>query len=571
MSVSGLNLGLRALSANQLALEVTGQNIANVNTEGYTRQRAHLVATEALRKSFGMLGTGVEVNGIERIRDAFIDLEIKGQKSKTGAFEVEADIYDRMESIFNDPSDNGIDTLLGDFFDGLYDVANSPEDIGIRNIPIIKAQILAQQIQFTNDQLDQLRLDIDSAIESSVSEINTITSQIGDLNKEIAKLEAGTMYQANDLRDERDQLIKDLAEIADITTFETEDGAININMSGLNIVFGSITRELDTQLRTGDELPIHDVIVKDSGAIINFTGGKMKGYFDSRDTNIVHNINELDTLARGLIDYINELHVDGRGIQGIDSISSVNGVTDTSVAIDSAGLDITPVDSQFDIVVLDKSVNPCTETTVTISVDADTDSLEDIRDDINAQLTGQGIAEISASINSDNELVIESSDSDFTFAFANATDDSSNFLCAMGLNTFFTGTDASNIAVNDFIADNPEYFAAADSFAAGDNTKALQMAELRTSRILSNSSKTFEEFYQNTIVTLGSNSKGVRTEWEVSDSYLTQLQLKRETVSGVNLDEEAANLIKYQRAYEASARYINVVDSLLNTLVNGLI
>ena len=569
MSISGLNIGTGALSAYQVALEVTGQNIANVNTPGYTRQRARLVQAKELLRSFGAMGTGVRVQGIERIRDAFIDLEIRQQASDVGSSETIAGMYERVESIFNEPSAVGINTLLGNFFDSLNDLANFPEDIGVRDTVALTAQTLTNQMHIVNNELDQLRFDIDKTIQNSVTEINTLTRKIAGLNKEILKLETGRSGPANNLRDQREQTMKELAALTEFSAHEAQTGEITVSIEGINVVFGDNSYDLGIQVMTGDELPVHEVVLANTGACINFSSGQMYGYFQSRDVNIVNEINNLDALSRALIDEINEIHVDGRGVRGFSTITSVNAVSDSTATLDSAGLNITPVDTTFDINVYDAGAD--TETSVNISVDVSTDSLDDVATNINTALTAQGITEVTASVNANNELVLTSSDTDFTFTFGNVTDNTNNFLSAMGLNTFFTGTDASNVDVNALLLTSPEFMAAAMTNAPGDNSNALRMADLRTSKVLDSNTRSIEDFYQANIVTLGAEVDRAQIEYEASSGFLTELQLKREVTSGVNLDEEAANLIRFQRAYEASARYISVIDQILNVLVNGLI
>ena len=573
MSISGLHMGTRAIQAHQIALEITGQNISNVNTEGYTRQRASLAQTIPLDYSYGTVGTGVKVDGIERIRDAFVDLEIRNQTSDLGSDSVQADMYDRIEKILNDPSEEGLDTRLGDFFDSIYDVVNAPEETGLKNTTIIEAQALAQQIQFVNGELDQLRIDLNSAVVNGVDEINSLTQQIADLNKKIVKVEAGGNNQANDFRDQRDQLLKDLSEWTNITTNEMDTGEVNVSIGGQSIIFGSTVTTLETELQPGDELPLQRVIVSGSGSPVNFDGGKMQGYMTARDTNIPKYIDRLDTLARGLIDQINKQHTQGLGTRGFSTVTSENAVSDSSAALDSSGahLDITPVDSTFNLIVSDKSGSSCVETTLNISVDVSSDSLDDVATSINNALSGAGISEISAAVTSENKLELTSSDDDFTYYLQDTTDDTNNVLSSLGLNTFFKGTDASNIGVNSFLAENPQFLAAAQSTAQGDNTNALAMADIRKEQVMDSGTKTLEQYYQTALVDLGADSRESQTQTDAGKSFLTELELKRESISGVNLDEEAANLIIFQRAYEASARYISVCDSLLNTLVNGLI
>jgi flagellar hook-associated protein 1 len=562
MSISGLYLGTRSLNAQQMALEVLGQNISNVNNSDYTRQRVKLTSSPPVTNAFGQIGTGVQVDGIEQIRDNFLEKSIRDQKSELGKSTIAAGTYDTIESIFNDPSDIGLNNLLGNFFDSLSDLSNSPEDIGVRQSVIERGQTLAGQMNFINTQFDQLRMNIDTNVKDGVTQINSLANQIATLNTQIVKTEAGVTQQANDLRDQREGLVKQLSELTDINTSEMDTGAINISIGGTSLVFGGTATTLSTQIKEGDDLPVSNVVMAGTNTVIDFTGGKMAGYLEARDSIIPSYSNDLDTLAQTVINEVNRVHVNGRGLEGFSSLTSANAVTDSTAALANAGLSLTPVATSFQLAVINESDS--SETSTNITINPATQSLDDLAATLDA------IDGISASVNTTTNKLEITADSGYQFSFGNVTDNNNNLLSALGLNTFFTGSDASDIAVNNIVADNVSYIAAAQSGSQGDNNNALQLAQLRSTAVADNNSKTIEEFYQSNIVALGSDKNDADIQAEGGQSYLDKLELKRQSISGVNLDEEAANLILFQRAYEATARYISVVDQMLNVLINSL-
>ena len=563
MSISGLNIGTSALQANMVALEVIGQNIANVNNPDYTRQTAHLATSVAVPRSYGYMGTGVNVDQIQQIKDAFIDREIQGQTSDVSRDQAIFDAYERLQNIYDESGGAGLNAQLGDFFDALQDLASFPEDSGMRSAVLGQAGVLTNQVQFLNGELDQSRLDLDTEITSMVTEVNNLLKQVAGYNTQITQIEAGNTTTASDLRDKRTAALNKLAEYIDFQSNESSDGAINVSTSGRSLVFAGNYNQLGLTLKQGDELVLHNVVIDGTSDVINFTGGKIAGNLEARDTDIPSYIDNLDELAQTLINEMNKIHANGQGLAGFNSVQGTNEVSSTTAALNDAGLSITPADGTFQMVLTDSSGNSQTFT-VTLDLDgagAD-DSLEDLATNIDAES-----AHITATANSDGTLTIDA-DSGYTLTFQN---DTTNVLAALGINTFFTGSDASDIAINSVLTNNPSLLAAAQSSNPGDNSNALAMAGLRDSQVLTSGTQTLEGFYQTEIARLGSEAQQIDATTEAGQTFLGQLQLRRESVSGVNLDEESADMIRYQQALQAAAKYVNVISEMLNVLVNGLI
>jgi flagellar hook-associated protein 1 FlgK len=564
MSIAGLDIGTKALQASLVGLEVTGQNISNVNTENYTRQRVRFANDLVIQKPWGPMGTGVTVQGIEQIKDEFIDREIRNQTSAFKKSETLYQSYENLQSVFNEGEGYGLNQRIGEFFNALQDLTSFPEDISMRTAVLGEAETLAKQINFTNDQLDQMRLDMDVQLKSEIGEVNNILEQIAQLNTDIASIEAGTNATSSDLRDKRDGALKELAQYIDITVTEMNTGAVNVNTNGRQLVFAGEFNQLGTKLKSDDELVLHEVVIEGTSDVIDFQGGTIAGILEARDTAIVSYRDNLDSLARTFIEELNKIHSDGRGLVGYSTVNSTNAVNNNAAALNNAGLTLTPQDGSFDIIVIDEATGQ--EQSYTINVDLDGVGADDSLTDLAANITAAA-GEVTATANADGTLTITMA-SGYTLQFSN---DSSNVLAGLGINSFFTGADASDIAVNQDLMDDPALLAAAQSGNSGDNSNAIAMAQLRNSTVLNNDSQSFESFYQGMISRLGSETKQADITVQADEAFLQQVVLRRESVSGVNLDEEAANMMRYQASLQAAAKFINVMNDMLNVLVNGLV
>lgn len=562
MSIAGLNMATKAIQASMVAIEVTGQNISNVNDPNYTRQRANLSTDLTISRPWGQMGTGVTVKSIEQIKDTFINREIRDQSSEAKKEEVRFGAYEQLLSIYDEEAGYGIDTRIGELFDAFQDLASFPESDGMRTAVLGSADLLASQIQSVNSELDQLRLDLDSQLKSVIPEVNNLLQQVASYNTEIVQVEAGTNITAADIRDQRDAALKELSEYMNVTVTETDTGAVNVSTSGYSLVYAGNCNFLAVTPNnsSSEELVVNNVVLAGSSNVINFTGGTIAGIIEARDSDITSYRDKLDTLATSLINEVNKIHCDGMGLVGYSSVTGNVEVTDPTATLDSAGLPMSVQSGSLTVVVTKESDGSQQE--FTINIDPSTDSMEAVA----TALDGESIR-IHASVNSDGQFDI-TMDSGYTIQFK---DDTSNFLAATQTNAFFHGTDASDIEVNQALHTTPSLIAAAKSDSPGDNTNALALAQIQDALTMTSGTQSFTSYYQSEITRLGSESKAQDVAAETSSTFLDQLQLQRESVSGVNLDEEAANLIIYQNSYNAAAKFFSAVNEMLNVLINGLI
>jgi len=564
---SSLHIGARSLYLNQLALEVTGHNIANVNTEGYTRQRVEQEAGVPTTYGFGPLGTGVMLDQIIRTTDTFMANQVAKENQLLGQRMRENDVYQRIEKIFNEPDENNFSTILGNFFDSVNTLSFSPEDTSIRAVVVENGNVLAETINNFDEQLEDIRERIDEVIALQVSEVNAKTSQIAELNEKISRSEIGGNYQANDYRDEREKLVRELQEIMDVSVVPdgTSSNTLSVTIRGIALVHRNTSYDIEASLNSNNH---YDIQTVSSGDILDIRGGEFKGYLDGRDTIVPYFQDKMDTLSKAIIEEVNRIHSRGVGLTGFSSVTAGNAVSSSTAKLNAAGLTFTPQDGSFYISVFDRDKNLIEQQQITFSASAN--SLEDIRASIDA------MTNITATISlSDQKLTIsaDGASSGMTFTFTDdsdtATGDTGDLLMALGINTFFTGSSASDIEVNTVVEDNLDLIAAAKQLSPGDNANALDMVNLRGRLTMSNNTSSFDDYYASIVGLAGTQAQQSNNQYETSKSIVELLQQRWQESVGVSLDEEVINMIKYQRVYQASAKFVAGVNEMLLSLFNS--
>ena len=321
-----LEIGSRALFGSQLGLEVTGNNIANANTEGYSRQR--VVFTEGIPRNTvpGMLGTGVAVAAIERYRDEFIDMQIRVQNTSYGFYAKSSEVYDRLEITFYDsldvlgdqPSDYdsvGLNANFSLFFNIFQDLALEPESGSNRIQAIEQGNTLAENFQNMYRQLEQLQSDLNIEILDNIDNINGIASEIAALNEQIAFAEVDDRINANDLRDQRDQLLNDLSQYIDIKVVEEDNGEVNVSFNGINLVDGVSYQPLQAIIDEDPQGFVEIVYQNERSRVLTdfINSGELGSLIESRDTTIPQYIEILDELATSLMGEVNKVHASNMG------------------------------------------------------------------------------------------------------------------------------------------------------------------------------------------------------------------------------------------------------------------
>ncbi len=576
-----LSIATTALNAQQYGIEVTAQNIANVNTEGYSRQNPVLVAKKPLFYQGLLMGRGVDTERVSRSSDQFIENKLMWEKSNMSSSS-EMEKYMRvLEGFLNENSGTSISTMLSDFWNGWYDLSNNPSGPSERISLYEQSVLLSEQFNALRTDLFQLDTDLTGAVTTGIETINKITHKIAQINGQIVSMEASTV--ANDLRDQRNTLVSELNEYLDVQAFEQSDGSLTIVAArGSTLVQGNRNYDLEMGGTNGDKIRWQN----SSGSYVDITNyltnGKLGGWLDMRDEIIAKNQLDLDALAKEFIWSVNQQHSQGVGLEGFSSVTGSYAVSDSGEELGTidSGLDFydNVSDGTFDFWVYDSNgaVVGGSATSITIDADPGGTTLTSLRNDIDAA------ANISASITTDGKLKIDA-DSGYTFAFS---DDTSNVLTALGINTFFTGSGSGSIEINDTIRLNKDFIAGArvasdGTMTSGDNNNALAITDLQfTSMSISqwtcdringniegSVNSSIEDYYHSMVSAIGIVSASVSRDRSFGEMMVNELSTIRDSISAVSLDEEMTNLIKFQHAYAAAAKLISVSDVMLSTLL----
>ncbi len=562
---SALGIGRSALSAYQAALQVVGNNIANVGTPGYTRNTANLSAIAGSSLRAGQLGSGVYLSGIRRGVSESINARLRDASSDVLSASSEQATLDRLEGILDPFGENNLGTLMSQFFESLSDLQNNPENYATRGIVVNTAQTLTQRIRDIHQDILSVHADLNAEIVSSVARANDLATQIADLNTRITTAEAGSGgVQASSLRDQRDQVLAELSEILSITIREQPSGAMNVYVGNESLIQFGQSFGLTTSSEIGaDGLSRVSVRLAINNGPVTPSSGQIEGLITSRDSHIGSQLSRLDTLATGLMRELNKIHAGGKGLKGFTDLIGVEAVWDPTLALSDTdnGIAFPPETGSFFIDVKDAATGATIRTQINIDLDGiGTDStLNSVAADITAN-----VPNVTATVLSDGRLQITAANG-YEFSFA---DDTSGFLAAMGVNTFFTGENSLDINVNSLISGDPLLLAAGQSDVEGDGTNATAMASLQDQAAVTLGGVSLNEYYTTTMADVAVRLSGAKTAYQASSVIFDSLTVQRESISGVNLDEEAVAMISYQRAYQGAARYMTVVDEMLQTLLS---
>ncbi len=565
---SALQIGRSALLGYESALHVVGNNVTGAGSPDYTRQTPDLDPLHGgLITGDLQPGAGVALTGIQRNIDEALEGRVRLAIGAEASALVQDGALAQVEALYDDLSGAGIGARLTTFFHAFDEMQNTPEDSAIRDLAISNATLLAESIRRLREELTRLSGDIDQQIATMVENADRIAHEIARLNEEITTAEAQNRGPASGLRDQRDALLRELSQLLDVTVREQPNGMVNVYVSSEALVQGNSVRGLIAVEEFDGESVRTSVRFADTNQHVAVRGGRLEGLILSRDQH--GRIETLDQLAAAVIANVNRIHADGQGLTGFTSVTGSVDVLATDAALDgsAAGLSFPPQNGSFYITVADT----VTGTPVAHRIDVDLDgsdtgaTLESLIAGINAQVSG-----VTASVTSDNRLQLTADDG-FTFTFGydgqQARADTSGVLAALGINTLFTGTDARNIGVNETVVEQPSLLAAASVFLSGDGTNAGRIATLDGAVSERLSGMSIGGFYGSIANAVAVSTAAVRDEVEATSSVLTSLQAQRESISGVNLDEEAIALVKYERAFQGAARFVSTVDDLLAELI----
>jgi flagellar hook-associated protein 1 FlgK len=585
---SALDIARWSMYSSQLAIEISSHNIANANTEGYSRQNLRVETNNPITMGPGQIGTGVKAAEVLRKYDAFISEQVAQRKSDYWYWNAQKSAMEEIETIFNESDGYGLNALMGEFWNSWGDLANNPDGVPERQALLAKTDNLIAMIRSVDTNLRDYQRNIENNIRNSVGQVNTIISQIADLNKSISSVEIKGMINANDLRDRRDLLLEQLSEYVNISSYEEEStGQVMVYiLGGTPLVLGN-----DTNTLTSERDPVTgftDIIWNDeSGRSLDIThrleGGKLAGWVDVRDNQVGSYLDSLNMLTDELVWQVNALHSEGVGLTPLQEMTGTVQVSDVT---DNLGTDFffsnryNP-SGTFDIVVYDASGQAVN--TYTISPAGDT--VGDLRDEINTEATGGEITALLTGGTSGNFQI--RANGAFSFAIKpSTTTESSNALAVLGVNTFFSwreevGQPVSDITetmdINTVVRDDSGrissgYLDSNNRVAPGSNEVALAIFSLQDAVIPdmggAGVDTTMDAYYSSLIAQVGVDVQNAVHNEKFNDTLLGQYVSRKEGITGVNLDEEMSEILKYQYLYQASAKLISICDEMMQTLLS---
>ncbi|QDU77551.1 Flagellar hook-associated protein 1 [Bremerella volcania] len=561
---SSLQQANNALQAAQVGLQVTGNNIANVNTPDYLRQR--VIYTPAPTQAVGnlRLGLGVKVEAIVQQVDHFLEERLRGSRSDLAKGEAEENTFTQLDALIGELSDTDLSTSLNNFFGSINDILNQPEDLGVRNLTILRGQTLADDISRLYQRVRQVQLDTNDRIRDASGTINGLLTDIAELNVKITQMEGGvTQSDAVGLRDQRQRKLTELSEMIGIRAVEQENGSVSVFAGGEYLVTDGISRQVYADEEPRDGANFVDIKIVDFESPLQTDTGKLAGLVNSRDHILGDFLTRLNDFAKSFTFEFNKVFSSGQGLTGYESIEAEHFVSadQWDDALDQVGLPFTPENGSFQVKLLNRQTG-VTETHdifVTLNGTNEDTSLEDLQtalDDIDG---------LSASISLEGQLQINADQPNIEFAFA---DDTSGVLAALGVGTFFTGSSATDLGVNEMVSGDPSKFAASRSGIGKDTDNALDLASFADRALDSFGGTTVAAFYKDMVGGVAQTAavtKGITEGFRV---FKDTLEGQKLGVSGVNLDEEAVRMITFQRQFQASSRMIATLDELLEILVN---
>lgn len=574
---SSLYIGQSALAASQLALQVTGNNLANAATPGYHRQRVDLATTQGQQIGPRLnVGRGVGVQEIRRLIDPALQTRVRQASAAENAASVGLSIMGQLETLTTDGTGRGNDLsgMLTRTFNAFSELANNPAAPTARAAVIEQGSALAGHLQDLRRQLIGQRGQVDAQIADATRQADSLLRQIADLNGAIVTSEGGLggLNGNGNLRDQRDRLLGELGQLMDITVNDQGNGSVDVYVNSTPIVLGTSVRPLEFRLTSDGGQLTASVVSTVTNESLSIRSGKIGGLLANRTGAVQGTIDELDRLSSALIFQVNGIHAQGRPASPLRDVtgSLQTAAPDQTRAFNDpanatiAKLPYAPKNGSFVVRITDANGNT-SSTRINIDLDGITNAGNPGTSD-DTSLTSlvaslNGITNLTAQITPAGELRLTAA-AGYDVSFA---DDSSGILATLGVNSFFTGTSGQDIAVRaDLRADPTKLTVGSDP---GKNEAALAIAGLRTAGLEALSGQSLNDLWSSST---GRNAVALQTAQSSFDSLSTvrqSLEAQEAALSGVSTDEESISLITYQQQYQGAARFISVINDLTQTLL----
>jgi flagellar hook-associated protein 1 FlgK len=654
--MSSLSIGLTGLLVNQRLLDLTGQNIDNVNTPGYHKQVATLAENPPTAETGTAIGSGVQMTGITREFNQVLEQAIVGNTSASNQASTQLDGLNQLQSYLATGSGT-LHDALGNLFSQLEALSTNPGDPTQRQVTLSAASDVTTQLNATINNLQQMSSGLVDQANTHVSAINNLAGQIASLNQQIhdATVAGGA---TNGLLDQRDQALGSLAELVGVRTVPQSYGELSIFVDGSPLVLGNQAATLSASI--GDQ---GQIVISSSQALapITISGGQLGADLTLHNATMPAVQAQLNTFTQELTRQFDHVHATGMGLGGpMTALASQRAVSDVNQPLANANLGLPPQAGDLYITVtnlatgqktLNKvAIDPATQSltavaaaisavpnvqgvvdpqsgtlhllakpgygfdfTGTLSTSPDTQTISGTTaatiggqytgtadDTLHFSFTGSGTigvtpnltlevrngagtllgslnvgqgytpgTDLSAPLGVKLNLAAGTGNAGDAFTVnVAANPDSANLLTALGLNTFFVGSSAGDLAVNPDIVNDPLQLALGTSGQAGDSSNLAKLSALQTEPVLANQTQTLQQYLENIIGSVGTQANDVQTNSTAYAALGQQLNQQQQSVSGVDPNEALMQLVQYQRSYQMSAQFISAVNQTMQSLFN---
>ena len=616
---AGIEIGKRSLMAHNTQIQTAGHNISNADTEGYSRQRVNVKAFEPIYRPDleramvpGQIGQGTDVESIERIRDELLDSRIVAQTNEESYWNVRDKYYSMIESIYNEPNDISVRTNMDKFWEGWQELTQYPESDAARQAVVTRGDTLSSSIQQQYRSLRGIGDQINGDIEATVKQVNDLSKQIAQVNGEIVR-SMGMGDDPNDLMDRRDLLVEKLASLINVTVTNRDPDEFMVHTDGQVIVQGSLARQIASVPQI-DNNGYGKLIWTDTKLDAEFKGGTLGALIELRDKDIRNEIQTLNTMTLNFADLVNDVHRNAVGknnVTGIDFFVQHNFVENVNGNYDSNGDGVedrsyifrlsgtNELRPQEQIGLSGTMTLNGANGNVTVQY-FPTDTVADVVNRIN-----DSNAEVKAYLDRNSHLVLKATASekmeDPDFAIRHVEDDGmfltgySGILSASGEAGAFDYNQANAVnvlagaqfavspildpaayvGVNQQIRSDVACVAAGFANSKGfvepsDARAAVEMAAIRNTKVMIGSQRTFDDYFADKVTAVGLKGEQAKNQLESQNKIMADLKELRDSISGVNVDEELADIIKFQHGYNVAAKFVTIQDELLETLINRL-
>ena len=618
---TGIEIGKRSVITHTLGLSTIGHNLSNASTEGYSRQRVELTPMDPIympqlnrEEAPGQVGQGVMGERVARIKDEILEGRIVAQANGEGYWKTRDKYILMLEQVYNEPSDVSVRSHMDRFWSSWQELSLHPSEGAARKAVLQRGETLIDSIHTRYNSLTEIRNMLELETQAAVQEINTHIADIAALNEQIVKVKA-MGDNPNDLLDRRDLLVEKLSGMINITTDGRDPDEFVIHTAGRHLVQGKQYHPFTTEIDAVNE-GYSKVIWAESGEDAYFLGGKLASILEMRDGDVRQEIQRLDSMTMNFIDMVNDIHRRGYGLNGE---TNQNFFEEYPFVINVAGNYDRSGDGNFDSTYIFRitgtnSLDPQQQIglrgTLSLSGPAGqinidyfpTDTVEDIIRRINTSGS-----EVVASLDMEGKMVLKATPAavpenpDFVIGHI---EDSGQLMVGYAGILQETGPDGAfdrdvpdavlNLRGGDlrysvaplshpagWIEVNRDMHADVRAIAAGlgedgkparsgDGSAALAIASLRNTSVMVGNLTTFDEYFADAVAEVGLKGEESRIALETQELIMKDLRDTRASISGVNIDEELSNMIKFQHGYAAAARFISVFNTMLDTIINRM-